>query len=670
MSQDTVRIGCGCGFWGDSAAGPAQLVRSGGIDFLVLDYLSEITMSLLARARQKRPELGYATDFVTAVMTPLARQIAERHIKVVTNAGGVNPRGCRDALQVVLDRLGVKLSVAVVSGDDVMSEIPGLRDRGALDLETGRSLPANIISANAYLGAFPIAEALTAGADVVITGRCVDSALALGPLVARFGWEPGDLDQLAMGSLAGHIIECGAQATGGIFTDWRAVQAGWDDMGYPIVACDDVGTFVVTKPAGTGGLVTPATVAEQITYEVHDPAAYVLPDVVCDLRAVQLEDLGQDRVRVTGARGAPPTADYKASLTWHDGFRCLATLMIVGNEARDRAQRVGEAILERTRRLFAMSGYGDYRATSIEVLGVESMYGLHARAADSREVVMKIAVAHGEQEPLELFAREIFPAATSMAQSITGFAAGRPSVQPVVRLASCFVPKSDVGVEVEVNGRSVALRSAPPNSPPACRASAAVAPDGANGAVVPDRLSVVAPLGGASLAVSLGRSNLPTSLDPSSVAAVPGRASAGASLDRSSGTASSNPSSAVSLMPFNGPSVEVPLVRLAWGRSGDKGDTANIGVIARRAEFMPAIAAALTPEAVRSWFAHLVEGEVLRFDWPGLNGWNFVLRQALGGGGVASLRYDPQGKSYAQILMDFPVRVPEAWIAPGGSLEC
>lgn len=616
MSQDTVRIGCGCGFWGDSAAGPAQLVRSGGIDFLVLDYLSEITMSLLARARQKRPELGYAPDFVTAVMTPLAREIAERGIKVVTNAGGVNPRGCRDALQVALERLGVKLSVAAVSGDDVMSQVPDLRDRGVLDLETGCSLPADIISANAYLGASPIAAALRAGADVVITGRCVDSALALGPLLARFGWELTDLDQLAMGSLAGHIIECGTQATGGIFTDWRSVQAGWDDMGYPIIECDAAGTFVVTKPANTGGRVTSTTVAEQITYEVHDPSAYVLPDVICDWRDVRLEDLGQDRVRVTGARGIPATADYKASLTWHDGFRCLASLMIVGAEARARAQQVGEAILKRTRRLFAQSGYGDYRATSIEVLGVESMYGPHARAADSREVVLKIAVAHAEQEPLELFAREIFPAATSMAQSITGFAAGRPSVQPVVRLASCLVPKSAVGIEVELNGRSVPMSSAPASSLPG---------------------------GPASLAPSMALSDV---------------------------AASPHGSSAASEAQITGPSVEVPLARLAWGRSGDKGDTSNIGVIARRAEFMPAIAASLTPQAVRSWLAHLVEGQVQRFDWPGLNGWNFVLRQALGGGGVASLRYDPQGKSYAQILMDFPVRVPEAWIAPGGLIEC
>jgi hypothetical protein len=603
MSQNTVRIGCGCGFWGDSAAGPAQLVRSGGIDFLVLDYLSEITMSLLARVRQKRPELGYTTDFVTAVMTPLAREIAERGIKVVANAGGVNPRGCLQALRAALDRLNVKLSVAIVTGDDVMSEIPRLRAAGTVDLETGRPLPADIISANAYLGAFPIAQALSNGADVVITGRCVDSALALGPLLARFGWRPSDLDRLAMGSLAGHIIECGTQATGGVFTDWRAVADGWDDMGYPIVECSADGSFVVTKPAHTGGLVTPATVAEQITYEIHDPSAYVLPDVVCDLRAVRLEDLGENRVRVTGAGGRPPPPDYKASLTWHDGFRCMATMMIVGKEAAARGHQVAAAILRRTRRMFAERGYSDYRATSIEVLGAESLYGPHARRVDSREVVLKIAVAHAEQEALELFSREIFPAATSMAQSITGFAAGRPPVQPIVRLASCLVPKSRVSVEVEVAGRSE-------------------------------------PYTAAALSAE--------TLTPTS------RGARSASLESA----------------MTGPAADVPLRQLAWCRSGDKGDTANIGVISRRPEFVPVISAALTPQAVRTWLAHLVEGDVERFDWPGINGWNFVLHRALGGGGIASLRYDPQGKSYAQILMDFPVRVPPEWVTSEGDIGC
>ena len=620
MSQDTVRIGCGCGFWGDSAAGPAQLVRAGGIDFLVLDYLSEITMSLLARVRQKRPELGYTTDFVTAVMAPLAREIAERRIKVVANAGGVNPRGCVEALRAALDKLNVKLSVAIVTGDDVMSEIPRLQAAGTTDLETGRALPADIISANAYLGAFPIAQALNNGADVVITGRCVDSALALGPLLARFGWQRSDLDRLAMGSVAGHIIECGTQATGGLFTDWRAVADGWDDMGYPIVECSADGSFVVTKPAHTGGFVTPAAVAEQITYEIHDPAAYVLPDVVCDLRAVHLEDLGQDRVRVTGARGRPPPSDYKASLTWQDGFRCMATMMIVGRDAVARGQHVAAAILRRTRRLFAERGYCDYRATSIEVLGAESLYGPHASRVDSREVVLKIAVAHEEQQALELFAREIFPAATSMAQSITGFAAGRPSVQPVVRLASCLVPKSSVSVEVEVAGRSMphSMEALPAETP------------------------------------------TPTG---------PGAASI-RQVECSNQDENPVPSSTGLTFAITGPAAEVPLGLLAWGRSGDKGDTANIGVLARRPEFVPAIAASLTPQAVRAWLAHLVEGDVERFDWPGINGWNFVLRRALGGGGVASLRYDPQGKSYAQILMDFPVRVPSVWLKPDGGIEC
>jgi hypothetical protein len=602
MIQNTVRIGCGCGFWGDSAAGPAQLVRMGGIDILMLDYLSEITMSLLARARRRRPELGYATDFVTAVMTPLAREIAERRIRVVTNAGGVNPSGCRLALQAVLEQLGVRLSIATVIGDDVTGELARLREVGARDLETSGALPEKVVSANAYLGAFPIAQALRDGAEVVITGRCADSALALGPLIAAFDWQASDLDRLAMGSLAGHIIECGTQATGGIFTDWRPIAAAWDDMGYPVVECSADGSFIVTKPTATGGLVTPATIAEQITYEVHDPAAYILPDVVCDFTDVRLEDLGSDRVRVTGARGLPATPDYKASLTYHDGFRCTATLMIVGVEAVMKAHAVAAAILARAARLTAQAGHSGYGATSVEVLGSESLYGPHSNAASAREVVLKIAVAHADEAALELFSREIFPAATSMAQGITGFAAGRPAVQPVVRLASCLISKSRVPVQIEVDGR-------------------------------------VTPYNGATAGDERG-----TQVPARSVRPQP---------------------------PFDitGPAVDVPLIRLAWGRSGDKGDTANIGVIARRREFMPAIGAALTPQSVSAHLAHLVTGPVERFDWPGLKGWNFVLRRALGGGGIASLRYDPQGKSYAQILMDFPVRVPEEWTIPGGLVD-
>lgn len=613
MADDRLRIGCGCGFWGDSAAGPAQLVRHGDIDVLVLDYLSEITLSLLARARRKRPELGYTPDFVQEVMRPLAKEIAARGIKVITNAGGVNPRACRDALLALLAELGVTLSVAVVLGDDISAELEDLRRSGVRDMEDGHELPREVTSANVYLGAFPIAQALGRGADVVITGRCADSALALGPLVNAFGWGEEDLDQLALGSLAGHIIECGPQATGGIFTDWREVSAGWDDMGYPVVECSADGTFIVTKPPGTGGRVNAPTVAEQVTYEVHDPQAYLLPDVACDFSAVQLEDLSADRVRVSGARGLPPTPYYKASLTYLDGFRCTATLMIVGADAAEKAAQVAAAILKRTRRMFSERGLHDYTAVSTEVLGAEGYYGAHARHGGTREVILKLAVAHEQERALELFAREIFPSATSMAQGITGFAGGRPGVQPVVRLVSCLVPRSRVRPRIEVqDAAGIHVSALAPV--PAARAGARRPP-------APAARAAQAP---------------------------PARP-----------------------VPAEEPAAEqvmVPLLRLAHGRSGDKGDTANISVLARRAEFVPLLARALTPEAVRGHLAHLIEGEVERYEWPGLAGWNFVLRRALGGGGVASLRYDPQGKSYAQILMDLPVAVPRAWLAAGGPL--
>src|SRR3984957_4413434 len=452
MADGRLRIGCGCGFWGDSAAGPAQLVRRGAIDVLVLDYLSEITLSLLARARRKRPELGYTPDFVHEVMRPLAKEIAARGIKVIANAGGVNPKACRDALQAVLAEQGVSLSVAVVLGDDISAELEDLRRSGVRDMEDGQELPREVASANVYLGAFPIAQALGRGADVVITGRCADSALALGPLVHAFGWGEEDLDQLALGSLAGHIIECGPQATGGIFTDWRDVADGWDDMGYPIVECAADGTFFVTKTPGTGGRVSVPTVAEQITYEVHDPQAYLLPDVACDFTRVQLQDLGEERVRVSGARGLPPTPYYKASLTYADGYRCTAPLMIVGAGASGggKGGHVAAPILKRPRRMFSERGLNDYTAVSTEVLGAEACYGPHARHGATREVVLKIAVAHEQERALGLFAREIFPSATSMAQGITGFAAGRPGVQPIVRLASCLVPRSRVHPRIEV----------------------------------------------------------------------------------------------------------------------------------------------------------------------------------------------------------------------------
>lgn len=600
--RESVRIGCGAGFWGDSPEGPRQLVREGGIDYLVLDYLAEITMSILARMKAKAPEQGYATDFVTMVMKPLAREIAAKRIRVVTNAGGVNPQACRAALEAVFRETGVDLEIAVVEGDDLSGRADDYRRAGLREMFSGAPMPERMASVNAYLGAFPIAAALGAGADIVLTGRVVDSALALGPLIHEFGWGPADYDLLSAGSLAGHVIECGTQTTGGIFTDWRAVE-GWDRMGFPVAECRADGSFEIAKPEGTGGLVSPATVAEQIVYEVGDPASYVLPDVTCDWSGVRVEAAGPGRVRVGGARGRAPTPTYKVSATHADGFRAAVTMMIAGREAADKARAAGEAILARSARLIGEAGHGGFAETSLEVLGAESQYGARSRASHAREVVLRIAVRHAEKDALRIFAREIYPAATAMAQGLTGFAGGRPEPQPIIRLFSFLAGKADIPVSVSIGGRTIGV---PPFLPGDAAPHPAAPPADAE------------PLAG----------------EPD----------------------------------MRGPLAEVPLIAVAHGRSGDKGDIANIGVLARRPDFVPCLRRSLTAEAVAGWFAHFVKGPVERYEWPGLDGFNFLLHQGLGGGGVASLRNDPQGKALAQILMDVPVEVPARWLEPGGPL--
>ncbi|MEX3009603.1 acyclic terpene utilization AtuA family protein [Hoeflea sp. TYP-13] len=588
----TVRIGCGAGFWGDTPEGPAQLVRSGDIDYLVLDYLAEITMSILARMKARRPEFGYATDFVSMVAAPLAQEIANKGIRIVTNAGGVNLEACRDALSAAFEKAGVDLKIAIVRGDDLSGQSDRFHASGAREMFSGAPLPAELASVNAYLGAFPIAKALAEGADIVLTGRATDSALALGPLIHEFGWGAADYDRLAAGSLAGHVLECGTQATGGIFTDWRDVE-GWDRMGFPIAECHEDGSFDLTKPEGTGGLVSPMTVAEQIVYEIGDPAAYVLPDVICDFSEVRLSQAGRDRVRVKGAHGRAPTSSYKVSATYADGYRAGVTMMIAGNEAVAKAEAVGAAILSRASRLMKAEGHADFSETSVEVLGGESTYGAHSTAHDAREVILKIAVRHDEKAALKIFAREIYPAATAMAQGLTGFAGGRPDPQPVIRLFSFLVDKADVPVEIEIDGRriSVPIAAGEQETQPAAPA--------------------------AGLADEVRQA---------------------------------------------GSTVEVPLLAIAHGRSGDKGDIANIGILARRPEFAPVIRNAVTEDTVRDYFSHIVKGKVERFDWPGLNGFNFLLHGGLGGGGIASLRHDPQGKTYAQMLLDLPVDIPVAWL--------
>jgi len=611
-----VRIGGASGFWGDSSVGAPQLVASGQIDFLVFDYLAELTMAILAGARLKNPAHGYATDFVTVAMQAVLKDVVARGIRVVSNAGGVNPQACADALAALALAQGIDLKIAVVIGDDVLPLIPALRAQTEppREMQSGASLPAQLLTANAYLGAAPIKAALDAGAQVVITGRCVDSAVTLGVLLHAFDWDLSDHDRLAAGSLAGHIIECGCQATGGLFTDWDTVP-DWAHIGYPIVDVGMDGDFICSKPAGTGGLVTPAVVSEQMLYEIGDPSRYILPDVVCDFTQVTMRQIGPDQVEVCGAKGLPPTDSYKVSATWMDGYRIACQLTIVGSDAAAKARRTGEAIVTRTSELLATADLGPYTATHMEVLGAESCYGPHAHAGDGREVILRFSASHPRKEALALLAREIAPAGTSWAPGTTGAGGGRASPSPLIRQFAFLLPKDRVQAKVQMIGGAMLAIAAPINAT-------------VHGSAKEQRARS-----------TVGSATPSTAASSAAPSPVP---------------AASRP----------GDTTTLPLVRLAWARSGDKGDTSNIGVIARRPELLPLLRAQLTERAVASYLAHLVKGRVTRFDVPGIHALNFVCEQALDGGGMTSMRNDALGKAMAQILLSMPIVVP-ADLQPG-----
>jgi acyclic terpene utilization AtuA family protein len=594
VKQRLIIANCG-GFWGDDPTAARRQVEGGPIDYLVMDYLAEVTMAILQKQRARKPDAGYPADVLVHLRDVLPA-CAERGIRIITNAGGVNPLACRAATHSLAKELGIgdRVKVAIVVGDDLYPDLDALLASGEpfTNMDTGRPLAEvrqRVLSANAYIGALPIVKALECGANVIVTGRVADAAVTLAPMMHEFGWAPTDWDRMAAGVIAGHIIECGAQATGGNFTDWPLVKS-YRNMGFPIVEAEPDGSFVVTKHPRTGGLVTVHTVSEQLVYEMGAPG-YLSPDVVARFDSVHLAQEGPDRVRVTGARGEPAPAKLKVSASYQGGWRAFGRLIVSGPDALAKATRVAETFWD------AAGGRGSYEHAIHQFIGWNACHPPLA-ASEPGEVLVQFAVRDQDERKINArFAPQLAPRVLGTVPGISYIAdQGRPRASEVVAFWPALVSRSAVSPRVIIDDRDIP---------------------------VPDEK-------GSSQGQGVrGKGQLPLAPDPSPPL----------QSDRT---------------------LHVPLLSLCLARSGDKGDTANIGVIARSEPIYAWMLDHLTPAFVKRYFAEVCEGEVERHLLPNLLAVNFLLHQSLGGGGTTSLLLDAQGKTYAQYLLAAEVEAPEA----------
>ena len=452
MSDKTVLIANGQGFWGDSLLGPKRLVSEGPLDYLTLDYLAEVTMSIMQKQRLRNPELGYATDFVS-MLKEILPTCKEKGIKVIANAGGVNPQGCLKAIKEVVKELGLTgIKIGIVEGDDILDQIPELMKSGETfkNLDTGEGVEqvlSRMSSANVYIGAKPIADALAQGADIVVTGRATDPSVVLAPLIYEFGWSMDDFDKLAAGTVMGHILECGAQCTGGNYCDWKSVP-DFARIGYPVVEAKADGTFVVTKHEGTGGLVNIDTTSSQLLYELGDPKGYLGPDCQTDFTTIQLEQDGENRVRVSGIKGSAPTPTYKVSMSYENGYKIVGTLTYTAPDAVQKAELAAQILFDR------VALYGTpipEEDRFVEVFGTNVCYkGIVKQNEEPAEVLLRVGAKSQNKELLNLLGREVAPLITSGPVGVTGFAAGRPRPTEIVGYWPALIDKTKVTTTVTV----------------------------------------------------------------------------------------------------------------------------------------------------------------------------------------------------------------------------
>ncbi|MDQ3231579.1 MAG: DUF1446 domain-containing protein [Pseudobdellovibrionaceae bacterium] len=597
MSQKKViRIGNAGGYWGDDPNALERQVQGGRLDYISMDFLAEITMSILQKQRSTDPEMGYAKDFLGMLKGVLPKLMADK-TTVITNAGGVNPQSCARAIAKLAAELGLQPRIAIVYGDDILPDIKDLQSKGCkfANMENGENFATvqnKIQAANIYFGAAPVVEALKWNPDIIVTGRVTDTGITIAAMIHEFNWKLNDWDRLASGIVAGHIIECGSQSTGGNFSDWEKVPS-FDNIGYPIVEVNEDGSFVVTKHVGSGGMVTVDTVREQLFYEMGHPEAYITPDVVANFSSIQLAQDGQDRVRVFGVKGFEPTPLYKVSMAYEDGYKSIGSIMISGPNARRKAEAFSEIFWKRCP--------GPFIETLTEYVGFNACHRSLIHRDDGNEILLRLGARAADEKDLRLFGKMI-PSLILSGPPGVAVIGGVPKAQKVMSYWPALMPKDIVHPRIALYEK---------------------------GEITSEKTVTTTPVG----------HYAPTEAK----AQVASKAS--------------KPIADV-IKEYQGEQLQ-PLSRICLARSGDKGDMANIGVMARSQAAYEFLDKYLTAQRVKDLFQELCHGTVTRHSLPNMQGFNFLLDQALGGGGTMTLRIDAQGKTFAQGLIAQRVALPQ-----------
>jgi hypothetical protein len=589
-----IKIGNAGGYWGDDLSAMKRQLSGGALDYITMDFLAEITMSILQRQRKKNPELGYAVDFLTQIDECLPL-IVKKNVRVISNAGGINPIGMGRKIIEMAQSKGLDIKVGVVYGDDIVNHLYELTAAGErfANMETGEDffkVRSRISSANIYLGAEPVVKALDAGCQIVVTGRVTDTGITLAPMIHEFNWSMDDWDKMASGIIAGHIIECGAQASGGNITDWEEVKS-FHNIGYPIIEMEKSGEFVITKHQKTGGVVSEKTVKEQLIYEMGDPQNYISPDGVARFDTIKLRQEGKDRVRVYGIKGKPEPDSLKVSMSFEDGWKSVGSVLVSGPDVFEKADKIADIFWKKLKHK-----YDDKRT---DLIGTGSIWPKRLQQCDTNEVYIRFAVRDRDFKKVNDFGKALSTLILSGPAGMAVTAGGRPKPSLVVAYWPALMHRSRVKAKVLTIDTKHEEEFYEINFPIRVQS-------------LPDEKNI-------------GQKKR-------------------AHVEKKFASALKT----------------VKLKQICYARSGDKGDTCNIGLIARTPDVYSWIVANITSDKLKKFFKGITNGRVIRYELENLHALNFLLEETLGGGGTKSLMVDPQGKTLSQALLEMTVKVPSS----------